>query len=135
MADDSRKRNRLQELDLERQLIDKDHMMYNRERVQQLEARQHKTNSFINSNNELLELKRTQLQRDVIIALISERGKSATRSAPAGAGTTIKRCERHPSVGKNGEDQEGSGGEQPPELGEHADGRSFQPGEPKEQDD
>jgi hypothetical protein len=53
------------ELDLERRILDEDQTQLQRERVKQLEDKRNKTSVFVNSNQDLIEMRRAQLEKQV----------------------------------------------------------------------
>jgi hypothetical protein len=64
-AEDAKKRNQQEVLDMERRILERDQDLYNRDRVKQLEEKAKRTTVFVNHNDALVEMKRFQQHKDV----------------------------------------------------------------------
>lgn len=64
-AEDAKKRNQQEVLDMERRILERDQDLYNRDRVKQLEEKAKRMTVFVNHNDALVEMKRFQQHKDV----------------------------------------------------------------------
>lgn len=64
----AKQRDKREVLDLERHIIDRDQELYNRERLKQLEEKNKKTSAFVSYNDALLQSKKAQQEKEVLVS-------------------------------------------------------------------